>query len=357
MSMTGLAVFDRTLQKTNIWLNEISDDIGPDRQTAFHVLKAVLHTLRDRLLADEAADLAAQLPLLIRGVYFDGWRPSASPNRKRTRKDFIERISSQLQDTRPIDPEDACRAVFRTISRHIAAGELEQVKKALPKAVRDLWPDMEEDVQLKFTADEDESSSIALNEERETTMANYNRNDQWSRYDRDDDQDRYGERGRQYRSGGDYGRDWDEQGSSMGGSRGWRSDDYESDRYSRSGQDYDRGYSDQGSRGGYGRTYSGGGYGSGYTGGGYGAGYGGESYSQGGYSQGGYARGSQGGGNYDRGEDYSESYYPDQDMGYRSNDYESDRSYSSYGEGRGRRMTGNRQSYGYESNQSRRGRY
>ena len=49
MAATGLDVFDNTLQTTNIWLDEIMGVIGPDRQVAWHLLGAVLRTLRDRI--------------------------------------------------------------------------------------------------------------------------------------------------------------------------------------------------------------------------------------------------------------------------------------------------------------------
>src|SRR5919204_6184474 len=79
MSATGLDVFDKTLQTTNIWLNEIMDDLGPDRKIAYRALRAVLHALRDRLTVDEAAQLGAQLPLMIRGLFFDMWHPAGKP--------------------------------------------------------------------------------------------------------------------------------------------------------------------------------------------------------------------------------------------------------------------------------------
>ena len=61
MAATGLDVFDKTLQTTNIWLNEITDDLGPDRKLAYRALRAVLHAFRDRLTIDEAAHFGAQL--------------------------------------------------------------------------------------------------------------------------------------------------------------------------------------------------------------------------------------------------------------------------------------------------------
>jgi uncharacterized protein (DUF2267 family) len=72
MSSAGVEVFDSTLQKTSQWLNDLMMDMGwQDRQMAYSTLRAVLHTLRDRLTADEAVDLGAQLPMLIRGFYED----------------------------------------------------------------------------------------------------------------------------------------------------------------------------------------------------------------------------------------------------------------------------------------------
>ena len=97
MSATGLEVFDQTLQKTNIWLKEIMEHLGPDRQRAYHALRAVLHTLRDRLTVEEAAHLSAQLPLLIRGIYFEGWHPAHKPTKERTREEFLEQVEARLR--------------------------------------------------------------------------------------------------------------------------------------------------------------------------------------------------------------------------------------------------------------------
>ena len=73
MSTTGLAVFDKTLQETNLWLKELMVRLGTDdREQAYTVLKATLHAVRDRLGPENAAHLGAQLPILLRGVYYEG---------------------------------------------------------------------------------------------------------------------------------------------------------------------------------------------------------------------------------------------------------------------------------------------
>ena len=91
---TGFATFSTTVDKTNRVLKEIEQAYGwpqERRNQSYAALRAVLHTLRDRLTVEEAADLAAQLPLLISGIYFDGWDPSRVPQ-KMHRDEFLQHI-------------------------------------------------------------------------------------------------------------------------------------------------------------------------------------------------------------------------------------------------------------------------
>ena len=141
MSATGLDVFDRTLQITHTWLDEIMAELGPDRQVAWRCLGAVLHVLRDRLPVGLSAHLGAQLPLLVRGLYYDQFRPSEQPSKQRTLDEFLATISAGLTGIRPVNVEDATRAVFATINKHLDPGECAKVVEALPEPVRNLWPE------------------------------------------------------------------------------------------------------------------------------------------------------------------------------------------------------------------------
>jgi len=138
MPATGLAVFDKTIQTTNIWLDEIMAELGPDRHVAWHTMGAVLHALRDRLPPNDAAHLAAQLPVLIRGLFYDQYRPSETPERLRTRDAFLDRVTHELRGTRPVNPRDAVRTVFAVLSHHITGGEVDKVKKILPEEIAEL---------------------------------------------------------------------------------------------------------------------------------------------------------------------------------------------------------------------------
>jgi uncharacterized protein (DUF2267 family) len=140
MSTTGLEVFDTTLQKTHNWLNELMRLLSwEDKRTAYRGLRATLQALRDRLTVDEVAQLGAQLPMLVRGFYYEQWDPTRTPIKVRHVDEFLEQIEQRLKPD-PADPEEICRAVFTLLAERITSGEIEDVKHVLPAELRTLWP-------------------------------------------------------------------------------------------------------------------------------------------------------------------------------------------------------------------------
>ena len=139
MSATGLPIFDETIQKTNTWLNEIAQALDCDRHHAYQALRAVLDCLRDRLTVNEAAQLGDQLPMLVRGIYYEAWHPAGKPEKIRLRAEFLARIAAHLRKA-PIEPLDAATAVFQVLERHVSPGEINDVIETLPEEIRMLWP-------------------------------------------------------------------------------------------------------------------------------------------------------------------------------------------------------------------------
>jgi uncharacterized protein (DUF2267 family) len=140
MSQTGVPAFDSTVQTTNIWLHDIMERLDwQDRLHAYHALRSVLHALRDRLSVDQAAAFGAQLPMLIRGFYYEGWHPAGTPSKERSREDFLAHVAQTFRDDQRSRTEDVVRAVFEVIAKHVTPGEIKHVKFALPGEIRSLW--------------------------------------------------------------------------------------------------------------------------------------------------------------------------------------------------------------------------
>jgi uncharacterized protein (DUF2267 family) len=137
-----LEVFDASLQKSQIWLNELMRELDwEDKpQNACLALRAALHALRDRLTIEEAVHLGAQLPILIRGVYYEGWKLTGKPVKERHKSEFLDHIAAVFRDDDTVDPEKVMRAFFKVLSRHVTKGEIENVRHLLPKALQELWP-------------------------------------------------------------------------------------------------------------------------------------------------------------------------------------------------------------------------
>jgi len=140
MSTTGLPVFDTTVQETNLWLKALMERLHTDdRHIAYLALRGTLHTLRDRLPPENAVHLAAQLPMLVRGLYFEGWHMAGTPTQERTRADFFDHVRGELPKGSLLDPNLAARAVFGVMWEKLDIGEVGKVIERLPPDLQELW--------------------------------------------------------------------------------------------------------------------------------------------------------------------------------------------------------------------------
>jgi uncharacterized protein (DUF2267 family) len=141
MTMTGLDIFDATVQKTIPWINDLAKELGwENKHKVFQGLRGTLHALRDRLTVEEAAHLGAQLPILLAGFYYENWRPGATPTKDRTKEQFLNHIRDYFRNIDPdIDVEYLARAVFKILAQRVSKGEIEDVINMMPPALRELW--------------------------------------------------------------------------------------------------------------------------------------------------------------------------------------------------------------------------
>ena len=140
--MTEAQVFDATVAHARSWLTELVAklELEPDEAgRALHALRAGLHAIRDRLPAAEVVDLGAQLPALVRGIYYEGWRLNNDPTRIRNREEMLARVQRELAPDTRFSPLAVLRAVIELLGHHISSGEISDVKSTLPRSIAELW--------------------------------------------------------------------------------------------------------------------------------------------------------------------------------------------------------------------------
>lgn len=140
MPAYGLKTIDDAVHDTNAWLNDLDDRIGwENKQKSYRLLRSLLHVLRDHLSADEAAQLSAQLPVLVRGIFFEGWDPSKTPVVIRSAESFIDRVQSDFASD-PLDGAPELIAAGMAVLRsHVSNGQMDQVECTFAKPVRALF--------------------------------------------------------------------------------------------------------------------------------------------------------------------------------------------------------------------------
>lgn len=157
MSKHDLAVVDETVHLTNAWMKQLMEYTGcTNRQLAFTSFRAVLRALRDRMTVNDAAHFGAQLPALIRGFYYESWHPAGTPSKDYSEEQFLNHVERELRVESEVPVRVFVRAVFRLLSERISDGEIDKVKRRLPKKLGTLWP-----IQHAVKVDGDRESSHA----------------------------------------------------------------------------------------------------------------------------------------------------------------------------------------------------
>ena len=139
---TGLDTFDKTVQESNLWLKDVMERLNTyDRHHAYSTMRAVLHAVRDRIGPENAAHLGAQLPMLLRGLFYEGWDPTGKPTKERHESAFLAHIARELpRAPGPGEIEQGALAVLDVLSKHIDRGAAVKLAAILPQDLRRFWP-------------------------------------------------------------------------------------------------------------------------------------------------------------------------------------------------------------------------
>jgi uncharacterized protein (DUF2267 family) len=122
------------------WVNGVAHNMGStDLKRSYMVLRGVLHAMRDRLPPNEAVQFGAQLPMLVRGFYYEGWHPQDKPKSYHRKDPFLEQVRNEVPALDDVQLACAVTSVFETLEQEIPGGELQQVRHALPSDLQKMW--------------------------------------------------------------------------------------------------------------------------------------------------------------------------------------------------------------------------
>jgi uncharacterized protein (DUF2267 family) len=130
----GYASFATTVDKTNHVLALIEEAYGwpkERRNQSYAALRSVLHTLRDRLTVDQSAQFAAQLPMLIRGMYYEGWEPSRVPE-KMSGDEFLHRVREGFAYSVAGGIDPLVKTVLHALRHHVSESEWAKITASMP---------------------------------------------------------------------------------------------------------------------------------------------------------------------------------------------------------------------------------
>jgi len=139
MSEQGLETIETTTQKTHKWSARIAESMRMEKRGAWKSLRSVLRPLRDRLPIDLGVHFGAQLPILVRGLYYEGWEPSKVPI-KMSREEFLAAVQSRIIANRVIDPVETVQNVLAVVANHIGSPEMQKIMDAFPRDMQSFFP-------------------------------------------------------------------------------------------------------------------------------------------------------------------------------------------------------------------------
>jgi uncharacterized protein (DUF2267 family) len=142
MKLTGLEVLDSSIQRSSMWIKDLMQELNwSDARKTYLAFRCVLHALRDHLAVENAVTFGEQLPMLLRGLYFEQWQPSGPARTAATREDFFSYLSTLLMENhQTASAETITRAVFRLLERKVTDGEIAHIQHTIPAFLYDLWP-------------------------------------------------------------------------------------------------------------------------------------------------------------------------------------------------------------------------
>ena len=131
------------VEELNLFLKNVAQELGNpgDTDHAGRVTVAVLHTLREKISVEESMHFISQLPMILKGIYVDGWGISRERNNADTLDEFLDDIRQYNPGFAGRDfgnnqqARENVKAVLRVMQNYVSEGEMNHIREQLPKPI------------------------------------------------------------------------------------------------------------------------------------------------------------------------------------------------------------------------------
>lgn len=137
--------FEKYAQEGSSFIKTLAKNLGHPEEIGRTgiILRAVLHTLRERITISESFKLISQLPMFIKGIYVDNWEYNEKPLGIKTREDFIAEVEKyqgkygEQQFNWDKSTEEIIQTVFTSLGKYVSPGEYENIISQLPAEIKE----------------------------------------------------------------------------------------------------------------------------------------------------------------------------------------------------------------------------
>lgn len=133
--------FEKYASKGNEFINRLQSNLGVnDRDHAARILRSTFRVIRNHLSVEESFQLIAQLPMVLKAVYVEGWKLTDHKRITNLDEFFIEIIqeeghSSWRDFSSKNEVLDSVRAVLQTLREYVSKQEMDQALATLPRKI------------------------------------------------------------------------------------------------------------------------------------------------------------------------------------------------------------------------------
>lgn len=138
---------EKYLHETNDYINQLAKDLGhpEERQRVMIIWRAVMHTIRDRIQISESLDLISPLPMILKGMYVNGWKYHETPPYDYETLEQMKTQVKALQNECGESDFDWSKGTDKIISitldsleRYVTEGQMNHIRAQLPENVEEV---------------------------------------------------------------------------------------------------------------------------------------------------------------------------------------------------------------------------